>query len=287
MQLIIISGRSGSGKSSLLHALEDLGYYAIDNLPVSLLLPLTKKAINEDKLSLLAVSVDARNLQQELKLFPSCLEELTNLGLKIQVVYLNASNQVLLERFSNTRRRHPLTRASELSLAEALAEEDQLLEPLANLADLCLDTSKLNVHEVRKLAAEYLTDVGQQEPSLLFQSFGFKNGLPLDVDLVFDLRCLPNPYWQLELRPFNGTQQPIQDFFATQADVGQMQADITQFLTRWLPKYQQSNRSYLTIGLGCTGGQHRSVFMAEQLAQAFSSQCSSVQVRHRDLSLAN
>lgn len=287
MQLIIISGRSGSGKSSLLHALEDLGYYAIDNLPVSLLLALVKKAINEDKLSQLAVSIDARNLQQELKLFPNCLEQIIQLGLQPQVIYLNASDQVLIERFSNTRRRHPLTRSSELSLAEALKEEDLLLEPLANLASQCFNTSKLNVHEIRKLAAECLTDQGQQQPTLLFQSFGFKNGVPLDVDLVFDLRCLPNPYWHAELRQYNGTQQPVIDFFASQLEVAQMQASITEFLTTWLPKYQQSNRSYLTLGLGCTGGQHRSVYMAEQLAKHFSANFKNVQVRHKNLSLPN
>lgn len=283
MQLVIISGRSGSGKSAALHALEDLGYYAIDNLPAGLLIPLTKQAGVQNNLSRVAVSIDARNLSQDLNNFPTIMQALMAEGVEVLVVYLNASAKTLMERFSATRRRHPLARDGQLSLSEAIEQEQQLLDPLASLAQLNLDTTRLSVHELRNTIAEQVARKPQQAPTLLFQSFGFKKGVPLDADLIYDVRCLPNPFWDISLREKTGQDPAVVDFLNQHPLPKKMFEDISRFVENWLPHYIESNRSYITVAIGCTGGQHRSVFLAERLGQHFSQQQQDVQIRHRDL----
>lgn len=288
MQLVVISGRSGSGKSASLHALEDLGYYAIDNLPAGLLEPLVQQSRSEHgNPKKIAVSIDARNLPHDLDHFPHILQALKADGVACTVVYLNANAKTLMERFSATRRRHPLTRHDHLSLSEAIEEEQRLLEPIANLSDLLIDTTRLSVHELRNLVAERVANRSQQQTTLLFQSFGFKRGVPLDVDLMFDARCLPNPFWDTRLRPLTGLDQAVIEFLSQQSEAQAMLDDIRQYLERWLPRYVHSGRSYVTIGIGCTGGQHRSVWLTEHLGQYFKAQhheaYPSIQIRHREL----
>lgn len=285
MQLVIISGRSGSGKSAALHALEDLGYYAIDNLPAGLLIPLSEQASIQSNLSRVAVSVDARNLSRDLDHFPTIMQELTAEGVEVNVVYLNASAKTLMERFSSTRRRHPLTRDGELSLSEAIDKEQQLLDPLANLAQLTLDTTRLSVHELRTRIAREVAKTPNQPTTLMFQSFGFKKGVPLDADLVFDVRCLPNPFWEVKLRGQTGLDQEVMDFFGRHSQPQEMLEHIKGFVEHWLPQYIKSNRSYVSVSIGCTGGQHRSVFLAEQLGRYFQQLHPDVQTRHRELDL--
>ncbi|SFX02008.1 RNase adapter RapZ [Marinospirillum alkaliphilum] len=283
MQLVIISGRSGSGKSAALHALEDLGYYAIDNLPAGLLIPLAEQARVQENLSRVAVSIDARNLSRDLDHFPTIMRELNADGVDVLVVYLNANAKTLMERFSATRRRHPLTRDGQLSLNEAIEEEQKLLDPLASLAQLTLDTTRLSVHELRNTIAEQVARRPHQTSTLLFQSFGFKRGVPLDADLIFDVRCLPNPFWDIKLRDKTGLDPEVASFLEQYELPEQMYNDISQFVSHWLPRYVQSSRSYITVGIGCTGGQHRSVYLAERLGQHFRQLHDDVQIRHREL----
>lgn len=285
MQLVIISGRSGSGKSAALHALEDLGYHAIDNLPAGLLPNLAQQAQGQNNLSRVAVSIDARNMAQDLNNFPTILQGLIQEGVEALVVYLNASAETLMERFSSTRRRHPLTRDGKLSLMEAIEQEQLILDPLAGMAHLNLDTTNLSVHELRTNIAEKVARQAQQAPTLLIQSFGFKKGVPLDADLMFDVRCLPNPFWEPDLREFTGLDQNIIDFFNRHPLPEQMLQDIRNFVQQWLPRYIESNRSYITLAIGCTGGRHRSVFLVERLGEYFAQNYADVQIRHRDLTL--
>lgn len=283
MQMVIISGRSGSGKSAALHALEDLGYYAIDNLPAGLLIPLVQQARVQSNLSRVAVSIDARNLSQDLDHFPTIMQELTAEGVEVNVVYLNANAKTLLERFSSTRRRHPLTREGLLSLSEAIDKEQQLLDPLANLAQLTLDTTRLSVHELRSTIAREVAKSPNQPTTLMFQSFGFKKGVPLDADLVFDVRCLPNPFWEIKLRSQTGMDAEVIQFFQESSRPQEMFDDIKNFVEHWLPRFVESNRSYVSVCIGCTGGQHRSVYLAEKLGQHFQQLHPDVQTRHREL----
>lgn len=287
MRLIIISGRSGSGKSTALHVLEDLGYYCIDNLPVELLLPLCEQ-IRHDKESsaseekrLLAVSIDARNLHAGLKLLPGLLPELENLGVQVEVLYLDAEESVLLQRFSATRRKHPLS-TPERSLQEALRAERQLLQPIANCAALTIDTTRMTLYDLRDMVRIRVA-AREQELAVLFLSFGFKHGVPLDADLVFDVRCLPNPHWIPQLRGHTGKEQPVIDYLSHEPAVVKMEQDLCHFLTSWLPSYEQNNRAYVTVAIGCTGGQHRSVFLAERLFAHFAAERPNIQVRHREL----
>ncbi len=282
MKLIIISGRSGSGKSTALHVLEDLGFNCIDNLPVGLL-PALFASTREDTANC-AVSIDARNLPHDLERFPEILEDLeqaAGTSLSVEVIFLDAETTTLVRRFSETRRRHPLTRAN-TTLTEALHAESDLLEGIANLADLTIDSTRLGHHELRELIRTRVAAHGGK-PSILFLSFAFSAGVPVDADLVFDVRCLPNPHWVAELRPLTGRDGPVRDWLTANAEVGQMFGDIQGFIERWLPAYARSNRSYMTVAVGCTGGRHRSVFLTERLHEHFGRNDLEVLVRHREL----
>jgi UPF0042 nucleotide-binding protein len=291
MRLIIISGRSGSGKSAALNVLEDQGFYCIDNLPLGLLTALIEQAQqqkyspnveNEVSLQRLAVSIDARNAAQDMSQFPKILSSIEKGPFKAEVLYLDAHKETLMQRFSSTRRKHPLTN-NDTSLDEALESEQVLLHHIRDLADLSLDTTHLSVHELRSLIKLRISNKQSADMALLFQSFGFKHGIPIDADLVFDVRNLPNPYWDPSLRQFNGRDSQIINFLEKEPLVKEMLKDIQQYLEKWLPSFEQANRSYMTVAIGCTGGHHRSVFISESLTRLFSAQFENVQVRHREL----
>ena len=282
MQLIIISGRSGSGKSSALHLFEDEGFYAIDNLPVSLLPQLVMQlradtTANDN----VAVCIDARNATKDLSRFSALLRGLPA-DVRTEILYLDADDESLIKRFSETRRRHPLSN-EHTALPEAIAAEKRLLEPIAMAAGLTLDTRNLNVHELRSTLRARVLGRNAAGLSLLFESFSYKRGVPVDSDVVFDLRVLPNPHWVPLLRSLTGRDPGVITFLDEKPEVDEMFSDIYSMLHKWLPKFAAGNRSYLTVSLGCTGGQHRSVYMAERLAKAFSCEFKDVQVRHREL----
>jgi len=280
MRLIVVSGRSGSGKTVSLHVLEDLGYYCVDNLPVDMLVELVERLENENPR--LAVSIDARNLPGDENLLKTVISQLRRPGWHSEIIYLDANHNSLLRRFSETRRRHPLTSAH-VSLQEAISQERVLLSPLASLSDMTIDTSYLSHHQLCTLIRDR---VGREETyrlQLLIQSFGFKRGMPADADFIFDVRCLPNPYWEPTLRNLSGRDPAVGDFLQISADVKKMIEDIMQFLENWIPRFEADNRSYLTVGIGCTGGRHRSVYITEQLVQHAAALAINVQGRHRDL----
>ncbi len=283
MLLVIISGRSGSGKSTALHLLEDEGFYCIDNMPASLLPALIKELATSDGGSLqrVAVCIDARNTRKGLQDFDE-ISRATEQHAKLQVVYLDAASRVLIKRFSETRRKHPLS-GSRTALGEAIEAERNLLEPIAKRADLQVDTSAMNVHELRSYLRSRITQSGEDSFSVLIESFGFKGGIPIDADIVYDLRMLPNPHWQDQLRQLTGRDEPVQTFLEAAPEVQEMFDDIHSFLQRWLPRMQASGRSYVTVAVGCTGGQHRSVYMAERLLAALQAGYQSIQIRHREL----
>ncbi|WP_339412567.1 RNase adapter RapZ [Pseudomonas sp. EA_35y_Pfl2_R5] len=285
MRLIIVSGRSGSGKSTALDVLEDNGFYCIDNLPAGLLPELAERALLHTELlhPQVAVSIDARNLPSHLKRFPELLEEVRARHIKCDVIYLDADEETLLKRFSETRRRHPLTNESR-SLAEAIADESLLLGPIIDLADLKIDTTHLNLYQLRDSLKLRLLNQPEPGTAFLIESFGFKRGMPVDADLVFDVRCLPNPYWKPDLRDYSGLDQPVVDYLSAQADAEDMYQDILAYLTKWLPRFAASNRAYVTVAIGCTGGHHRSVYLANRLGEALKPILKNVQTRHRDLS---
>ena len=278
ISVIVISGRSGSGKSTALHVLEDMGFYCIDNLPVTLLPPLI------DRLSIqprVAVSIDARNIAEDLSEFPDIIKDFDPSHVQTKVVYLDSSSSSLVKRFSETRRKHPLSN-KDRDLREALEYESELLEPISNLADLSVDTTSLSIHELRDLVRSRVAN-SDHEFALLFQSFAFKNGVPVDADLVFDVRCLPNPHWKQNLRNLTGQDEDVQTFLNDQPDVIAMYNDIITYLETWLPKFEANNRSYTTIAVGCTGGHHRSVYLASKLYAHFQDRWKNVQIRHREL----
>jgi len=283
VDLIIISGRSGSGKSTALHQLEDEGYFAIDNLPASLLPALVgdKGPQLPELFRGIAVCIDARNVGSDLDAFQRTLASLPA-SVSCRVLYLDADEATLIRRFSETRRRHPLTTVS-LPLAEAIRQESELLEPLAAMASLTLDTRSMTIYELRDAIRQRLVGPDAEEITILFQSFGFKRGIPSDADLVFDLRMLPNPHWSEDLRGLTGLDRPVGEYLESFAITERLFSDIAGFIERWLPSYEESSRSYLTIAVGCTGGQHRSVYMAHRLYQHFQAQHGQLQLRHREL----
>ncbi len=280
MRLIIISGRSGSGKTVALHALEDLGFYCIDNLPITLLTEVEKHISGHH--SQIAVSIDSRNIPRDIVHFKSVLSELHSRGIASEIFYLDAEDNILLKRFSETRRKHPLT-ATGTSLREAIQKEHELLGPIADLSNLTLDTSHINRQSLHNMIRDRVIKQKNGRLQLLLESFGFKHGLPQEADFIFDLRCLPNPYWIESLRHSTGLDENVIDYLKQQPNVQKMLDDIVAFLQKWIPSFEADNRSYLTFALGCTGGQHRSIYMVEALANIIRQHYPNIEVRHRDL----
>jgi RNase adapter protein RapZ len=285
MRLIIVSGLSGSGKSVALHVLEDLGFYCIDNLPAALLKSLLDEVTGPGKqvTSRVAVGVDARNRRSDLESLPEFIAELKKVDIQTDVLFLQASNDILLKRYSETRRKHPLA-DHRIELRTAIASERELLGPVINSADLVIDTSRTSVYELADIIRERVDRRRSSMLSVLIESFGYKHGIPADADFVFDLRCLPNPYWTTELRALTGQDEAVKSFLDGQPQFLQMYEDILSFLSRWIPQYVSFDRAYLTVALGCTGGQHRSVFMADKLAAALREHHDPVLTRHNEIS---
>jgi UPF0042 nucleotide-binding protein len=284
VKLVVVTGLSGSGKSVALHTLEDLGYNCIDNLPVFLLQELARRLMAErdPAFECTAVGIDARNAPQRLHGLPPLVRELKAQGIECHIIFLDAQADTLSKRYSETRRKHPLA-GGERSLEEAMRLERQLLDPIFSCADLHIDTTHTNVHQLRDQIRERLGPGGARV-SILLMSFGFKHGVPRDADFVFDVRCLPNPHWEPQLRPLTGRDAEVIQFLETSPGVGDMLSDLRHFLDRWIPAFEADGRSYLTVTLGCTGGQHRSVYITEELGRHLAAQGRAVLVRHRELS---
>lgn len=284
MRLVIVSGLSGSGKSVALHMLEDLDFYCVDNIPAGLLPSFISHTVRSEKTTYdqTAVGVDARNRPAEIASVPKLVEELKAGGLTCDVLFLRADEDALLKRYSETRRRHPLSRDG-LDLAAAIRQERVLLEPIADAADLIIDTTRSSVHELRELMRQRVGARLEGRMSILFESFAYRHGVPGDADYVFDVRSLPNPYWEPGLSALTGRDSAVVAYLERHPAVARMFSDIIGFLEHWIPEFTRTNRSYLTIAIGCTGGQHRSVYLVEKLAQHFSQRHPQVQARHQVL----
>ena len=283
MKLQIVSGLSGSGKTIALQVLEDLDYYCIDNLPLELLSDLVEKSLKDRPyLEKVAIGIDARTLGNDFSEFSEIIHNINDNDIDCDVLFLNAQTNILLKRFSETRRKHPLTN-EQTSLEEAIERERLVLEAIRNESSQQIDTSNTNVHQLRDQIKHLITLNNQPVMALQFLSFGFKHGLPGDMDMMFDMRCLPNPHWEPELRPLTGKDKAVADFLDQHKSCDEMFRDIQQYVEKWLPCFEENNRNYLTIAIGCTGGQHRSVYMVERLAHYFEQQRESVIARHKEL----
>ena len=278
MQLVLITGLSGSGKSVALGVLEDASYYCVDNLPVALL-PGLLTFLNDERHERVALTIDVRS-GHSVEELPRYIEQILARGIELKALFLEAKTDTLIRRFSETRRRHPLSEGS-LTLTESIARERELLQGVAALAHH-IDTSDLNSNALRSWVRDFVGLEGAGF-TLLFESFGYKNGIPLDADLVFDARCLPNPHYDPQLRPLTGRDPAVIDFLRAEAQVHRLLADVERFVADWLPCFRRDNRSYLTVAIGCTGGRHRSVYLVEVLADRFRGDMP-VLVRHRELS---
>ena len=283
IHLIVLTGMSGGGKTVALRALEDLEFYCVDNLPSALLPQLVNAVVqgNGETHRRIAVGVDIRNRGADLDHMPSVLSDLAAAGVQLHTIFLDCSDEVLIKRFSETRRRHPLA-SQNLSLGDAIAVERKLLRPMMAIAERVIDSSNLNVHQLRRMVA---TGYAQATAglTLMFQSFAFRRGLPQDADFVFDARCLPNPHWQPHLRPLSGKDAPVRDFLDAAPLVGEFFTDTARWLDVWLPRFEADDRSYLTISVGCTGGRHRSVYLVEKLAAYYREKREGVLTFHREL----
>ncbi|QOJ30780.1 MAG: RNase adapter RapZ [Gammaproteobacteria bacterium] len=284
MRLIIVSGLSGSGKSVALHLLEDVGFYCIDNVPAALLDSVISQiaATGDPFYENLAVGVDVRSRAADLESLPELIRRFRGLGIRCEIVFLHASEDSLLKRYAESRRPHPLS-AQGMSLREAITRERELLGPVMAAAELIIDTSQTSIYQLRDAVRGRVGLRTEPGLSILIESFGYKHGIPLDADFVFDLRCLPNPYWELSLRPLTGRDAQVIAYLDAQPPVQEMYRDILGFLQRWIPRYADFNRNYLTVALGCTGGQHRSVYMADKLATELARQHQQVLIRHTEL----
>lgn len=283
-RLIIVSGLSGAGKTVVLNSLEDLSFYTIDNLPISLLSELISQFSKDDTdlPGLIAIGIDARNKKKYLDQLPEKIKSFLNKRVKIELIYIDANDEILTKRFSETRRKHPLS-SDQMSLLDAIHKEREITLEISQVSDLHIDTSFMQLKELRDIVCERIARRKKSILSLQLISFGYKNGIPKDSDFIFDLRCLPNPYWEKFLRQYSGKDEPVIEFLLKQKSVTQMLSDLEIFFERWLPRFEMDNRSYLTIGFGCTGGHHRSVFIVEQLAKKFMREQRQVIIRHRDL----
>jgi len=284
MRLIIVSGLSGSGKSVALRVLEDLGYYCVDNMPAALLNSVVEEVRSggDPAGGLIAVGVDARNRPKDVDSLPNLISDLQASGVQTELLFLQASDDVLMKRYSETRRRHPMAEHG-TALHTAIKTERDILAEVVSSADLIIDTSRTSVYELADAIRERVDQRKSGDLSVLIESFGFKNGIPADADFVFDLRCLPNPYWTMELRGLTGKDKEVRKFLGAQPMVNAMYEDILAFLQRWIPEYDALHRSYLTVAIGCTGGQHRSVYMANRLAEALREAHDPVLTRHNEL----
>ena len=282
-RLVVVSGMSGSGKTIALRTLEDIDYYCVDNLP-SALMPAFVAAVTQAQPGLhprLAVGIDVRNRADDLNRLPEILAELGRSGIEHRLIFLDARDDVLFKRYSDTRRRHPLT-GEGISLNDAIARERALLEPVMSIAERVIDTSELNVHQLRRLIA---TDYAQATDglTLMFTSFAYRRGLPLDADFVFDARCLPNPHWEPRLRPLSGKDAPVREYLESQPLVEEYFDDTVRWLDAWLPRFASDDRSYVTVAIGCTGGRHRSVYLVERLAAHYRARHEGALTFHREL----
>jgi RNase adapter protein RapZ len=284
VRIIILSGLSGSGKSVALHMLEDLGFYCIDNIPAALLKPFVSYTVRSPEATYerTAIGLDARNTAAEVASVPQLIDELKRSGLQCEVLFLVAAEDELLRRFAETRRKHPMSHGG-IGLREAMSLERSLLEPIASVADLLIDTSRLSVHGLRDIIHKRVEQRAAGRLSITFESFGFKRGIPADADFVFDARALPNPYWEPGLRNLTGRDPEVIRFLETQTNVAALVTDIARFVRGRVPEYQASNRGYLTVAVGCTGGQHRSVYIVDRLAESFAAEFGNVTARHSGL----
>ncbi|HSS65661.1 MAG TPA: RNase adapter RapZ [Gammaproteobacteria bacterium] len=284
MNWILISGLSGAGKSIAMRALEDLGFFCVDNLPMTMVPALAEqvRAAGTDRERHVAVVVDARGAGRGLEKFSDVVKQLGEGGINPQVIFLEAEDNVLIARFKETRRRHPLT-SSDCPLSEAISRERALLAPLRESADVIIDTTHTHLYQLRDLVRQRLYESAPNSFSVLLQSFGYKNGVPQDADMVFDARCLPNPFWKPELRSLTGQDEEVVRYLKDQPEAAKMLASLESFLDEWIPAFEHDNRAYLNIAIGCTGGQHRSVYLVDRIAEHLSGRRESVIVRHREL----
>lgn len=284
MRLVIISGLSGSGKSVALHVLEDLGFYCIDNIPVPLLKSFVDEIVprQDPAFENVGIGLDARSRPSDLAEMPALVQKLRADGLSCEIIFLQADTKILLSRFSETRRKHPLSN-SKTSLEEAIAKERELLSPIINSAELVIDTSRMSVYELREQIRERVAPRTPGAVSIMIESFGYKHGLPANADFVFDVRCLPNPYWEPQLRPLSGKHERVREFLDAEPTVQRMVDDIAAFLDAWIPRYQDFQRSYLTVAIGCTGGMHRSVYVAEAVAKRLAAKHPSIRTHHNEV----
>ncbi|AWK80925.1 TPA: RNase adapter RapZ [Photobacterium damselae] len=279
MRLMVVSGRSGSGKSVALRVLEDLGYYCVDNLPVNLLTQFIETIGDEQQD--VAVSLDVRNMPSDTQALEMILNDLSN-KVDLNILFLDADNKELVKRYSETRRLHPLSRDN-MSLEQAILSESKIMEVIKERADLVVDTTGKSIHDLSETVRSRVLGRESRELILVFESFGFKYGLPTDADYVFDVRFLPNPHWVPELKPQTGLDEGVKTFLASHAEVNQLIYQVRNFIETWLPMLEKNNRSYVTVAIGCTGGQHRSVYIAQQLAEYFQRSGQQIRIRHRTL----
>jgi len=280
MNFIIVSGLSGSGKTIALQALEDAGFYCIDNLPAALLPQFAEHLLRSGEKNV-AIGLDARN-RAFLVDVPAALRRIGELGIRYRIVFLHADEDVLVKRYKETRRRHPMASA-DTSLLEAIRRERELLEPIAHAANFRIDSTRTTPHDLRTQVRDFVRGEETAGMTLLFESFGYKNGTPLDADFVFDVRCLPNPHWEPQLRQRTGLEAPGVEYMERHAEGHAMYEELRRFLETWLPRFEREDRTYVTIALGCTGGMHRSVYLVNRLAAHFTRLGYKTQVRHREI----